>query len=212
MFSDHSHCRQKGQHIQIIRRPTGQTSGSVQNWCHVKGHEPWLEAARWNTSLKARPKGQRGCDLFWSAATANAPGVSWKSLNPASWKGWGVCWNETFGAIPDRLLQCWRARRSRECSQAAKRGTEETKEGRQQSKMKRTACRVSRWHRSLFSRTMLVLSFDMKRDKRAAFCCPNISNSDTVGAVAEPSPSDLLEEDSLPIRIIVILCYAFCKL
>lgn len=47
MFSDHSHCRQKGQQIQIIRRPTGQTSGSVQNWCHVKGHEPWLEAARW---------------------------------------------------------------------------------------------------------------------------------------------------------------------
>lgn len=47
MFSDHSHCRQKGQQIQIIRGPTGQTSGSVQNWCHVKGHEPWLEAARW---------------------------------------------------------------------------------------------------------------------------------------------------------------------
>lgn len=38
--------------------------------------------------------------------------------------GW-VCWNETFGAIPDRLLQCWRARCRRECSQAAKRGTEQ---------------------------------------------------------------------------------------
>lgn len=91
-------------------------------------------------------------------------------------------------------------------------GAEETKDGRQLSKMKRTACRVSRWHRSLFSRTMLVLSFHMKRDKRAAFCCPNISSSDTVGAEAEPFLSDLLQEDSCQIRIIVILCSAFCKL
>lgn len=118
-------------------------------------------------------------------------------------------WNETFGTIPDRLLQCWRARRSRECSQAAKRGTEQK---RQLSKTKRTACRVSRWHRSLFSRTMLVLSFHMKRDKRAAFCCPNISSSDTVGAAAEPSLSDLLQEDSFQIWITVILCSAFSKL
>lgn len=42
----------KGQ--QTLQLPTGQTAGSIQKWCHVKGHELGLEFARWNTSLKAQ--------------------------------------------------------------------------------------------------------------------------------------------------------------
>lgn len=72
MFGDHSQCRVKVRTHKQFMQPRGQTFGGVQNWCHVKGHELWLEASSWSASLKARLKGHRGWDSFWSTATKGA--------------------------------------------------------------------------------------------------------------------------------------------
>lgn len=83
IFSDHTvNADKRSVHTNKPRQARGETFGSIQSWCHAKGHELWLETSSWNMSLKAQLKGQRGCDLFWSTAAKGSCWNKWKTLNP----------------------------------------------------------------------------------------------------------------------------------
>lgn len=130
-------------HIQTIQRARGQTFGSVQNWCHVKGHEPWLETTSWNVSLKARLKGQRG---LRSPLVSSYGGSSWNS-----WELWihrlteGTVGGDFVGIKPLKryrraccqILFFEKRDTHKEISSQYKRG----KEIQQQQKKKRDNCR-----------------------------------------------------------------------
>lgn len=210
----------KGQHIQTMPRPRGQTFGSLQNWCHVKGHELWLETCSWNVSLKAQLKGQRGSDLFWSTITREASGTNGNFESSVLLKKelGGFLRNKTPEAVSNTLPQIgkpWGTRLvQRERRNRAKEKQLSTRK--EEMLLYKSHFRVIArwpcyWRISLFSRTcsrspkyeawqaeLHQLQFYF------AACCLNINKTDVVTVVAVPPLTDLLKEDSLQITVVIV--------